>query len=95
MGLTFEWNGKKATRDLKKHGVSFEEAATVFGDPLSLTIQDPRHSQGEERLVIVGESLRRRTLVVVHTEHQDVIRIISARVATRHERKTYEEVSRS
>ena len=91
MGLTFEWDERKAKRNLKKHGVSFEEAATVFGDPLSLTIDDPLHSKHEERFVTMGESVRRRILVVVHTERGDNIRIISARVATRRERKAYEE----
>ncbi|OGF56874.1 MAG: hypothetical protein A2Z21_08860 [Candidatus Fraserbacteria bacterium RBG_16_55_9] len=93
MGLTFEWDGKKTKHNLKKHGVSFEEAATVFGDSLSLTIEDPLHSKSEERFVIIGESVRRRILVVVHTERGDNIRIISARRATRRERETYEEGS--
>lgn len=91
MGLTFEWDEKKARKNLKKHGVSFEEAATVFGDPLSLTIDDPLHSKYEKRFVTMGGSIRRRILVVVHTERGDNIRIISARVATRRERRTYEE----
>jgi len=91
MGLTFEWDEKKARKNLKKHGVSFEEAATVFGDPLSLTIDDPLHSKHEKRFVTMGESIRRRILVVVHTERGDNIRIISARVATRRERRIYEE----
>lgn len=91
MGLIFEWDGKKAKQNLKKHGVSFEEAATVFGDPLSLTIEDPLHSTEEERFVTIGESIRRRVLVVVHTERRDHIRIISVRVATRRERRAYEE----
>ena len=95
MALTFEWDGKKARANRNKHRVSFEEAATVFGDSLSLTIEDPLHSQREKRLVTIGESLERRTLVVVHTEHGDSIRIISARVATRRERKTYEAGSNS
>lgn len=91
MGLTFEWDEKKARKNLKKHGVSFEEAATVFGDPLSLTIDDPLHSKYEKRFVTMGESMRRRILVVVHAERGDNIRIISARVATRRERRAYEE----
>ena len=91
MSLIFEWDGQKAKQNLEKHNVSFEEATTVFGDPLSLTIEDPLHSTDEERFVIVGESVRRRVLVVVHTERGDHIRIISARLATRRERRTYEE----
>lgn len=89
--MEFEWDSKKAKRNFKKHKVSFEEAATVFGDPLSLTIEDPLHSDDEERFVIIGESNRRQLLVVVHTERSDKIRIISARLATPHERQDYEE----
>lgn len=91
MGLTFEWDDKKAQQNLKKHGVSFEEAATVFADPFALTIADPLHSEGEDRLVTLGESQRRRLLVVVFTERGDNIRLITARVAMRRERKNYEE----
>jgi uncharacterized DUF497 family protein len=91
MSLIFEWDGQKAKQNLEKHNVSFEEATTVFGDPLSLTIEDPLHSTDEERFVIVGESVRRRVLVVIHTERGDHIRISSARLATRRERRTYEE----
>jgi uncharacterized DUF497 family protein len=91
MGLTFEWDPDKARKNQKKHDVSFEEAATVFGDPLSLTIEDPLHSIEEERFVTLGLSYRHRLLVVVHTEREDNIRIISARLAARHERKVYEE----
>jgi uncharacterized protein len=91
MGLTFEWDANKARENLQKHGVSFEEATTVFGDPLSLTIDDPIHSAEEERSIIIRRSYRRRTLVVVHAERVDTIRIISARPATRRERRTYEE----
>lgn len=90
MGLLFEWDNKKARQNLKKHGVSFEEAATVFGDPLSLTIDNQFHSEEEERFVTIGESNRRRLLVVVYTERGDNIRIISARVATPRERRSYE-----
>jgi uncharacterized protein len=93
MALICEWDNGKARQNLKKHGVSFEEAATVFGDPLSLTIIDPSHSDHEERFIIIGESIRRRPLVVVHTERGDNIRIISARVGTPRERRTYEEGS--
>ena len=90
MGLTFEWDEAKAGRNVEKHGVSFEEAATVFGDPLSLTIDDPEHSQEEARFVTVGEAVGREITVVVHTERGRSIRIISARRATRRERSTYE-----
>ena len=89
--MKFEWDGKKARRNLKKHKVSFEEAVTVFGDPLSLTIEDPLHSEDKERFVIIGESNQQRLLVVVHTERGDKIRIINARQATSHERRDYEE----
>jgi uncharacterized DUF497 family protein len=91
MGLEFEWDEKKAGNNVKKHGVSFEEASTVFGDPLARTIPDPLHSAGEDRFVTLGESLRRRLLVVVFTERGEKIRVISARTATRRERKDYEE----
>ena len=91
MPLGFEWDETKAGANLTKHGVSFEEAATVFGDPLSLTIPDPAHSQAEDRFVIIGQSHRRKLLVVVHTERGDNIRVISARRASKRERKVYEE----
>jgi len=91
MSLGFEWDEKKAKQNLKKHKVSFEEASTVFADPLSLTIEDPLHSEEEERLIILGESHRRRLLVVSFTERGDNIRIISARVASPGERRNYEE----
>ena len=93
MALIFEWDNRKARQNLKKHGVSFEEAATVFGDPLSLTIIDPSHPDHEERFIIIGESIQRRLLVVVHTERGDNIRIISARAATPRERRAYEKGS--
>lgn len=91
MSLFFIWDDGKAESNLKKHGVSFEEAATVFGDPLSLTIGDPAHSIGEERIVTVGESVRRRLVVVAFTERNGQIRIISARQATRREARDYEQ----
>ena len=91
MPLSFEWDESKAKSNLAKHGVSFEEASTVFGDPLSLTIPDPAHSQAEDRSIGLGQSHRRKLLVVVHTERGDNIRIISARRASRRERKSYEE----
>ncbi len=90
MGMTFEWDEEKAAENLRKHGVSFAEASTVFADPLSRTIPDPLHSSEEARFVIVGESALMRTLVVVHTHRGESIRIISARRATSRERKDYE-----
>ena len=90
-GLHFEWDEQKAALNKNKHRVSFEEASTVFGDPLSLTIDDPLHSINEERFTIIGKSYKQRTLVVVHTERGNIIRIISARLATSREKKTYEE----
>ena len=91
MPLSFEWDEKKAKTNATKHGVRFEEAATVFGDPLSLTIPDPAHSQAEERFIVLGESHAGKLLVVVHTARGDNLRIISARRASRRERKNYEE----
>jgi uncharacterized protein len=91
MSLEFEWDEDKAKKNLNKHDVSFEEASSVFGDPLALTIPDPLHSKEEDRFITLGESHRRRLLVVVSTDRGDKIRIISARVATRRERKDYEE----
>lgn len=86
----FEWNTEKAARNLQRHGVSFAEAATVFFDPLSLTVPDPLHSLTEDRFVITGLSNRQRCLVVVHSDRNDKIRIISARLASSNERKKYE-----
>lgn len=93
MALSFEWDENKAKSNLAKHGVSFQEASTVFGDPLSLTIPDPAHSQAEDRFIIIGHSHQRELLVVVHTERGDNMRVVSARRASRRERKTYEESS--
>ena len=90
--LLFEWDPEKAKQNARRHGVSFEEAATVFGDPLSLTVDDPTHSIGEQRFVTLGLSVTRRLLVVAHTERGDTVRIISARRATPRERTAYEEV---
>jgi uncharacterized DUF497 family protein len=89
--LRFVWNRDKAAANFRKHRVAFDEAATAFGDPLSITIPDPEHSIGEERWLLVGQSVAGRLLVVAHTERVDEIRIISARPATRRERQTYEE----
>ena len=91
MALVFEWDPKKARRNLTIHGVSFDEAGTVFQDVLSKTIEDPLHSEDEERSVLLGHSHRNRLLVVVHTERGDRIRLISARLATNKERVIYEE----
>ncbi|MCK4619170.1 MAG: BrnT family toxin [Desulfobacterales bacterium] len=88
--LIFKWDLKKAKNNLGKHGVSFQEASTAFKDTLSLTIDDPLHSNDEKRLVLIGMSYNNRILVIVHTERGDNIRIISARKATKKERKYYE-----
>jgi uncharacterized DUF497 family protein len=91
VGLTFEWDARKARRNEEKHGVTFEEAATVFADALSLTNFDPEHSEAEDRFVTLGTSGQGRLVVVVHADRVDNIRIIGARLATRRERATYEE----
>ena len=91
MKVNVEWNPIKARTNRRKHGVTFEEAATVFTDLLSATIFDPLHSETEDRFIIIGQSMQRRLLVVVHIDQGDTIRIISARVANARERKTYEE----
>ena len=91
MSLTFEWDQKKAESNLCKHGVSFEEASTVFSDALSRTIYDPLHSSfREQRFVTIGLSGRNQLLVVVHCDRDKKIRIISARHVTRRERRNYE-----
>ena len=89
--MYFEWDPGKAGKNLRKHGVTFEEASSVFYDSLAITGADPDHSEGEERMVTFGLSSSGRLLVVSHTERSDAIRIISARVATKHERHIYEE----
>ena len=88
--MRFEWDREKAKRNWKKHKVSFDEAVTVFYDPLSATFDDPDHSVHERRLITIGLSSRGRLLVVSHTERGKTIRIISARSATAHERKRHE-----
>jgi uncharacterized DUF497 family protein len=90
MALQFEWDSKKAQSNKRKHGITFEEASIIFGDPLSITIPDPAHSVGEDRFITVGTSVDNKLLVVVHTDRDDIIRIISARNATRSERRQYE-----
>jgi hypothetical protein len=91
VALSFEWSFEKAARDLAKHGVSFQEAETVFGDPLGRIVTDPRHSEEEDRYVLLGLSHRQRLLAVMFTERAEQVRIISARLATRRERRNYEE----
>ncbi len=88
--MEFEWDPNKAETNLRKHGVTFPEAATVFNDPLAITAPDPDHSDDEEREVTFGISRQNRLLVVVHTEHDNKTRIISARFATRAEKRAYE-----
>ncbi len=89
--MRFEWDENKAASNLSKHGVSFEEAKTVFDDPLYVDFYDPDHSDEEQRYLIVGESNQGRLLIVSYTERGDSIRLISARVVTRSEREVYEE----
>ena len=89
--MEFEWDDKKAAKNEKKHGVSFHEAATVFGDPMAITFNDPEHSKAEHRFLTFGLSQFNRLLVVAHTDRGDNIRIISARTMTKHERKIYYE----
>ena len=92
MNPTFEWDEEKAITNLRKHRVSFEEARTVFGDPLSLTFSDPEHSDEEHRYIDIGRSSEGRILVVVYTERRSkMIRLISSRRATHWEKKIYEE----
>ena len=88
--MEFEWDAEKATSNLSKHGVSFAEAITVFGDPLEVMIPDPTHSQGELRFVSIARSEAGRLLAVAYTERDQRIRIISAREATPRERRQYE-----
>ena len=89
--MEFEWDPKKAAKNLREHGVSFNEAATVFGDLLGTTVADPDHSLAEDRYITVGMSSRRRLVIVAHTERRKRIRIISVRELSRAEREAYEE----
>jgi uncharacterized DUF497 family protein len=89
--VEFEWDPKKAAKNLRKHRVSFTEAATVFGDLLSITVRDPDHSSEEDRYITVGLSRRLRLVMVSHADRGDCVRIISARTITRAEREAYEE----
>jgi uncharacterized DUF497 family protein len=91
--LEFEWDRKKASANISKHGVSFEEARTAFADPLSLTILDPEHSYREFRYFLLGMAVSGRLLVVSHTYRNQRVRIISARLATVKERKNYEYIA--
>ena len=91
MALTFEWDDEKSKENIRKHGVSFDEAKTVFNDPLAMTIWDPEHSSQEDRHIDMGMSARRRILIVWYTERGANIRIIGARMATRSQRRQYEE----
>ena len=86
----FEWDGNKATKNLKKHGVAFDEALTVFADPLANIFDDPDHSENERRELIIGHSANRRLLIVSFTDRPPRIRIIEAREATARERRDYE-----
>jgi uncharacterized DUF497 family protein len=89
--MDFEWDDTKAESNERKHGVTFIGAMTIFGDPLSVTGYDPRHADDEDRFLTMGTSVDGRLLVVSHTDRGDTVRIISARVATRRERKDYED----
>ena len=88
--VEFEWDPKKAAKNLKDHKVPFTEAATVFSDPLGVTVSDPDHSVGEDRYITIGTSHRDKLLMVAHTDRDDRIRIISARNLTKSEREAYE-----
>jgi uncharacterized DUF497 family protein len=88
--MRFEWNGEKAEANLSKHRVSFDEAVTVFYDPLAATFADPDHSDEEDRFLTVGHSLRGRLLVVSHADAGEAVRVISARDVTPAERKRHE-----
>ena len=91
MNRRFEWDPEKARTNLRRHGVSFEEAASMFGDWRHITRYDPLHSTDEERFATIGMSTRNRLLVVIHTDREDRVRIIRARLANRLEKQTYEE----
>jgi uncharacterized DUF497 family protein len=88
--MRFEWDRDKAEVNLRKHRVSFDEAVTIFFDPLSATIPDPDHSVGERRFITIGSSSKGRLLVVAHTERKSTLRIINARPASAAERKRHE-----
>ena len=90
--MNFSWDENKAKTNQHKHDVSFTEASTVFGDPLSITIDDQKHSDYEKRFIIIGCSLAMEILVVIHTNNEDTIKIISTRKATKRERSLYENI---
>lgn len=90
MSIAVEWDPAKAEANLRKHGVSFEEAASILGDPLSITLPDPDHSREEDRFLLLGQSAMDRFLIVSVTERGDTVRIISARAMTPRERRAYE-----
>lgn len=92
--MKFAWDGAKARSNLRKHGLSFHEAATVFGDPLAITYADPDHSQDEDRYLTFGYTNAGKFVVVVHTDRRDYVRIISARRMTRREKKAYQQETR-
>jgi uncharacterized protein len=92
--VEFEWHPEKAVENLRKHDVSFTEAATVFGDSLAATVPDPDHSHIESRYITIGMSNRRRLLMVAHADRLERTRIISARKLTHNERRAYEETRR-
>ena len=87
--MRFEWDSKKAGKNLEKRGLSFEEAATAFGDPQSLSDYDPDHSEDEDRFILLGATHVRRLVVVSYTDRGESVRLIRARLATRRERRTY------
>jgi len=89
--LNFEWDPNKDATNREKHGISFDEASTAFFDPLSSTVLDPRHSDDEARFVLVGLTYSGRLVVVFHTDRDEAVRLISARLATRSERRAYEQ----
>jgi uncharacterized DUF497 family protein len=91
--MEFEWDSRKAVNNLKKHGDSFTEASTIFGDELAITVTDPDHSDDKDRYITIGLSNRHRLLMVSHTDRKGKIRIISARELTKMERKEYEEAN--
>lgn len=89
--MDFDWDSDKSAENVAKHGVTFEEAASIFSDPLAITFPDPDHSVGEERVLTFGISNQVRLLAVISTERRDTLRIVSARTATRREREVYEQ----
>lgn len=95
MDKKFEWDRRKATANLRKHGVSFDEALTVFKDPLARIFDDEDHSMREAREIIIGQSVKQRLLVISFVDRQEAVRVINARKATRREREDYEKSVRS